>query len=322
MAAEAPATALPKPGDYAASADSFWIQTMYRVKDAAKSIEFYTTHFNFRLLDQFELGDRTEYILTTDPAADGEPAPGTPEAHTALFARTTAVLNLTHVHGTESDDTQYDNGNNEPRRGFGHIAVTIPDVYASCAELEAKGVAFKKRPDEGRMKGLAFALDPDGYWIEIIRRSEGSPITGFTLNQTMIRIKDYAKSLPFYAALGLSTVCARHFDAAKFSLYFLVYLPAGTTLPEDGMDYTKSIPYPVLELTHNHGTESDPEFSYHDGNTDPVGFGHLVFTTTDVAAKVEELTKVGGRVLEAGAEKTVLADPDGYHVHLYPTKSA
>lgn len=30
---------------------------------------------------------------------------------------------------------------------------------------------------------------------------------------------------------------------------------------------------PVLELTHNHGTESDPTFSYHDGNTDPkVGF--------------------------------------------------
>jgi hypothetical protein len=29
-----------------------------------------------------------------------------------------------------------------------------PDVYAASAELEANGVSFKKRPDEGRMKGV------------------------------------------------------------------------------------------------------------------------------------------------------------------------
>jgi lactoylglutathione lyase len=49
-------------------------------------------------------------------------------------------------------------------------------VYAACAELETAGVLFRKRPDEGRMKGLAFVLDPDGYWIEIIRRSAESTI--------------------------------------------------------------------------------------------------------------------------------------------------
>jgi lactoylglutathione lyase len=25
-----------------------------------------------------------------------------------------------------------------------------------------------KRPNDGRMKGLAFVKDPDGYWIEIL----------------------------------------------------------------------------------------------------------------------------------------------------------
>jgi len=30
------------------------------------------------------------------------------------------------------------------------------------------------------MKGLAFALDPDGYWVEIIKRAEGSSLKGIT----------------------------------------------------------------------------------------------------------------------------------------------
>ena len=38
----------------------------------------------------------------------------------------------------------------------------VPDVYEICDKLEAAGVAFQKKPDGGRMKGLAFALDPDG----------------------------------------------------------------------------------------------------------------------------------------------------------------
>ena len=32
------------------------------------------------------------------------------------------------------------------------------------------GVPFRKKPDDGNMKELAFALDPDGYSIEIIKR--------------------------------------------------------------------------------------------------------------------------------------------------------
>ncbi len=27
---------------------------------------------------------------------------------------------------------------------------------------------FVKRPNDGKMKGLAFVKDPDGYWIEIL----------------------------------------------------------------------------------------------------------------------------------------------------------
>lgn len=43
----------------------------------------------------------------------------------------------------------------------------VPDVEAACERFESLGVSFIKRPNEGRMKGLAFIRDPDGYWIEI-----------------------------------------------------------------------------------------------------------------------------------------------------------
>jgi lactoylglutathione lyase len=104
-----------------------------------------------------------------------------------------------------------------------------PDVYASCDQLEAHGVKFQKKPDEGRMKGLAFALDPDGYWIEIISRSINSPIKlNYTLAQTMLRVKDPVKSLRFYQELlGMDLIRVREFGTGTdwgFTLYFLANL--------------------------------------------------------------------------------------------------
>ena len=55
-------------------------------------------------------------------------------------------------------------------RGFGHVGFLVADLDAACAFLESEGVAFKKKPAEGNMRGLAFAYDPDGYWVEIIQR--------------------------------------------------------------------------------------------------------------------------------------------------------
>jgi len=34
--------------------------------------------------------------------------------------------------------------------------------------FEKEGVDFVKKPNDGKMKGLAFIKDPDGYWIEIL----------------------------------------------------------------------------------------------------------------------------------------------------------
>ena len=87
------------------------------------------------------------------------------------------------------------------------------------------------------MKTIAFALDPDGYWVEILTRSKTMPQTEVvgkpSFQQTMLRIKDPKKSLEFYTEImGMSLVNELHFEEAKFSLYFLGTFPEGTKLPD------------------------------------------------------------------------------------------
>jgi lactoylglutathione lyase len=75
------------------------------------------------------------------------------------------------------------------------------------------------------MRSIAFALDPDNYWVEILPRSKVAPATAIkgkpSFQQTMIRIKDPKVSIPFYEKiLGCTLVREAHFPQWKFSLYF------------------------------------------------------------------------------------------------------
>ena len=100
-----------------------------------------------------------------------------------------------------------------------------------------------------------------------------TPTSGFVFNHTMLRVKDIARSLDFYTrVLGFSVIREAHFAQAKFSLYFLILDPEeAARAPSDPAERRSWLANlrGVLELTHNHGTEDDPAFAYHDGNSEP-----------------------------------------------------
>ncbi|WFD36809.1 lactoylglutathione lyase [Malassezia cuniculi] len=130
--------------------------TMLRIKDPKASLDFYENVLGMDLIDKLSFDDFTLYFLAYNHQKD------------APRSMREGVLELTHNHGTENDDScSYHNGNSDPR-GFGHIAITVEDVEAACARFERLGVRFQKRLTDGKMKTIAFILDPDNYWIEIL----------------------------------------------------------------------------------------------------------------------------------------------------------
>ena len=144
-------------------------QTMLRIKDPEKSVAFYQDVLGMVLIDKFDFPDMSFSLYFMGYPA--ETIPEGPAERTKWLFEQPALLELTHNYGTEiEDEFSYHNGNDDPR-GFGHIGVSVPDVYKACERFEEMGVEFVKRPDDGNMKGLAFIRDPDGYWIEILSSS-------------------------------------------------------------------------------------------------------------------------------------------------------
>jgi hypothetical protein len=43
------------------------------------------------------------------------------------------------------------------------VAISVDDLDAACKRFEDLGVNWKKRLTDGRMKNVAFVLDPDNY---------------------------------------------------------------------------------------------------------------------------------------------------------------
>ncbi len=141
-------------------------QTMLRIADPVRSLDFYTRVMGMTLLRKLDFPEMefSLYFLTygedfSDISADDC-------KRTAQTFGRPAVLELTHNWGDTADTVEYHNGNSDPR-GFGHIGFHVPDLEQACQRFEDLGVTFQKKLSDGKMNYIAFIKDPDGYWIEI-----------------------------------------------------------------------------------------------------------------------------------------------------------
>ncbi len=131
-------------------ADFKFLHTMIRVKDLDKSLDFYT-----RLLGMQELRkkDYPTGKFTLAFVGYGDEVNNT-------------VVELTH---NWDQAEPYDLGS-----GFGHLALGVKDIYATCKVLEAEGVSIPRPPGPMAHGGsvIAFIEDPDGYKIELVEKAD------------------------------------------------------------------------------------------------------------------------------------------------------
>lgn len=149
--------------------------------------------------------------------------------------------------------------------------------------------------------------------------------TGYTFNHTMLRVKDPVRSLEFYTGvLGMTLLAVKKFPAMGFDLYFLAKLTESEreNLPSgNDLEIFAFRQRGILELTHNHGTETKADFSYHDGNQEPQGFGHICFNVPDLNAAVawfdENHVEFKKRPDEGSMKNIVfIKDVDGYWIEI------
>ena len=125
-----------------------YLHTMLRVRDLAAALDFFVAKLGLRELrrQSNDAGRFTLVFLATGAAGDA------------------AEIELTH---------NWDEANPYPTgRFFGHLAYEVDDIYATCARLQASGVAILRPPRDGHM---AFIKSPDGHSVELLQRGEALP---------------------------------------------------------------------------------------------------------------------------------------------------
>lgn len=131
-----------------AFAGSRLLHTMIRVTDLDRSLDFYVARLGMKVLRRKDFPEGSFTLVFLGYGDEDQ----------------TTAVEITHNWGVRD----YHMGN-----AFGHMAVSVADVFAAVAELERTGVPIL-RP-AGPLKGdptelIAFVEDPDGYRIEIVQR--------------------------------------------------------------------------------------------------------------------------------------------------------
>ena len=141
-------------------------QTMLRIADPKRTLDFYTRIMGMTLIKRLDFEDMKFTLYFLAAGDDFSDVSQDAETRTKQTFGRPAMLELTHNWDDTPETVSYHNGNSEPK-GFGHIGFHVPDAKAACERFETLGVPFQKKLNDGSMKGIAFIKDPDGYWIEI-----------------------------------------------------------------------------------------------------------------------------------------------------------
>ena len=127
------------------------LHTMLRVGDLQRSIRFYTEVLGMQLLRTTERPEQKYDLAFIGYGRNPEHA----------------EIELTYNYGVD----RYELGT-----AYGHIAIGVPDIAATCAALRDKAAALggaitrEPGPVKGGATMIAFITDPDGYKIELIER--------------------------------------------------------------------------------------------------------------------------------------------------------
>jgi lactoylglutathione lyase len=123
-----------------------FLHTMLRVRDLDAALDFFVNKLGLResRRHRSEGGRFTLVFLATGAASDS------------------AEIELTH---NWDQKEPYPTG-----RFFGHLAFQVDDIHATCAQLQAAGVAILRPPRDGRM---AFIKSPDGQPVELLQAGVG-----------------------------------------------------------------------------------------------------------------------------------------------------
>jgi lactoylglutathione lyase len=127
-----------------------FLHTMLRVGDMQRSVDFYTRIIGMQVLRSRDMPEQ-KYSLTFLGFGQGN-------------EDGSAELELTYNYGVD----RYELGT-----AFGHLAIGVPDVAATCERIKAAGgrVVREAGPVKGGTTVIAFVEDPDGYKIELIERA-------------------------------------------------------------------------------------------------------------------------------------------------------
>ncbi|MCI4349442.1 MAG: VOC family protein [Thermoplasmata archaeon] len=124
------------------------LHTSVTVRNIDRSLAFYTKLLGLEFVRRRTIPENhAEIAFVRDPESGGE-------------------IELTCWGGKASID---------PGEQLDHIAFAVPDLEAFLARARADGVTVAKEPFRlaGGSGHLAFVLDPDGIWIELIQRDGG-----------------------------------------------------------------------------------------------------------------------------------------------------